>query len=164
MNPTTSTPQTNNTNAGAGGPTGNGLGDKITREIHTNAQMTGSRITAVSNASGTVRLTGRAQNKQQRALAVKTARDEPGVTSVIDKVEIVPTGGIKEAAAPPKVIVKNTTRYFYIHEKPDSTTTSNDDMANPKHPTGSEGGASPDSSLYNDNSSTSTGVNGSSNP
>ena len=115
VNPT-AVPQTNNTNAGPGGPTGTELGDRITREIHTNAQMTGSRITAVSTVDGTVRLTGRAQNQQQRALAAKTAKNEPGTTSVIDKIQIVPTGGIKTAAAPPKVIVKNTTKYFYIHD------------------------------------------------
>jgi len=116
VNPT-ALPQTNNTNAGPGGPTGTELGERITREIHTNAQMTGSRVTAVSTVDGTVRLTGRAQNQQQRALAAKTAKNEPGTTSVIDKIEIVPTGGVKTASAPPKTIVKTVNRYFYIHDR-----------------------------------------------
>ena len=120
----TAVPQTNNTNAGPGGPTGTDLGDRITREIHTNVQMTGSRITAVSTVDGTVRLTGQAQNQQQRAMAAKTAKNEPGTVSVIDKIEIVPTGGIKTAATPPKVIIKNTNHYFYIHDKAPAGSTS----------------------------------------
>ena len=156
VNPST-VPTTNNTNAGPGGPTGSELGDKITREIHTNAQMTGSRITAVSNSAGTVRLTGRAQHRQQKALAAKTAKDEPGTTSVVNKIEIVPTGGVKEAAAQPKTIVKTVNRYFYIHDnnRPGSTSTStgnvdNDDTAMPgssKHPMNSNGSPGPDSSV-----------------
>jgi hypothetical protein len=156
-------PQTNNTNAGPGGPTGTDLGDQITREIHTNAQMTGSRITAVSTVDGTVRLTGQAQDQQQKALAAKTAKNEPGTTSVIDKIQIVPTGGVKEAAAPPKVIIQNTTKYFYIHDRaPQAGTTSqstgdvdNSDMGTtaggPKHPMSSDGSAGPDSSVDNSN-------------
>jgi len=110
--PVTTVP-TNNTNAGPGGATGSALGDAVTRQIHTNAQMTGSRVTAVSTAEGTVRLTGMAQNRQQKALAERVARDQPGVLHVVDKIEIVPTGGIKAAAAP-KVIEK---KYFYIHDQ-----------------------------------------------
>lgn len=168
VNPAT-TPNTDNTNAGPGGPTGNALGDQITREIHTNVQMTGSRITAVSTADGTVRLTGQAQDRQQQALAAKTARDEPGVNHVVDKIQIVPTGGVKEAAAPQKVIVK---KYFYIRDNsspspsngfsgPSSSgdtggmngSVDNSGASNPKHPTQSTSGPSPDTGVYNDGNS-----------
>ncbi len=99
---TTGMPSTNNTNAGAGGATGSqtAVADAVNKAIHNNAQMTGSRVTAVVSASGAARLTGTAQNPQQKGLAESTARQTAGVSSVINKIEIVPTGGMKSAAKP----------------------------------------------------------------
>lgn len=119
---TTTAMSTNNTNAGAGGATGDnaGVADSINKAIRTNTQMTGSRITAVVNAAGEARLTGTAQNAQQKALAESTARQTTGVNHVVNKVEIVPTGGAKSAAAPAK------TKIIVVHDQapaasPDTT-------------------------------------------
>jgi hypothetical protein len=110
------TAQTNNPNAGPGWATGaaSDIGDAVVKAIHTNVQMTGSRIIATADASGVVRLTGTAQNQQQKALAERQARQTAGVTSVINKIEIVATGGIKSASTP-KVIEK--TKIVVIHDK-----------------------------------------------
>ena len=112
---TTSAMSTNNTNAGMGGATGTnaGVADSINKAIRTNTQMTGSRITAVVNDAGEARLTGTAQNAQQKALAESTARQAAGVTHVVNKVEIVPTGGAKSGAAPVKV----KTKYVVVHDQ-----------------------------------------------
>ena len=97
---------TNNTNAGPGSAVGadQNVGDEVDKAIHTNVQMTGSRITAVVTG-GVARLTGTAQNAQQKALAEKAARDTAGVTSVINKVDILATGGVKSSQ---RTIVKKT--------------------------------------------------------
>lgn len=117
---TTGTPSTNNTNAGAGGATGTqtALADAVNKAIHNNAQMTGSRVTAVVSASGAARLTGTAQNTQQKGLAESTARQTSGVSSVINKIEIVPTGGAKSAASPAG---PSKTKIIVVHDKAPST-------------------------------------------
>lgn len=107
--PMTRTPPTNDTNAGAGGPTGTEteIADAINKKIHTNTQMTGSRVTAVVDASGAATLTGFTQNQQQKALAEKAARNTPGVMEVKNKLEIRPTGGTgKTPKTPPAVTTK----------------------------------------------------------
>lgn len=109
------TPQTNNTNAGVGGATGDDLGTKVTEAIHVNSQMTGSRVTAVADPGGVIRLTGQAQNQQQKALAERTARNVTGVSSVVNKIEIVPTGGAKSASKP--TVIQKTTK-VYVIQKP----------------------------------------------
>jgi hypothetical protein len=111
-------PQTNNTNSGPGGATGDELGSKVTEAIHINAQMTGSRVTAVSDSVGVIRLTGQAQNQQQKALAERTARNVSGVSSVVNKIEIVPTGGAKTASKP--TVIQKTTK-VYVIQKSDPT-------------------------------------------
>ncbi len=110
------TPSTNNTNAGSGGATGSqtGVADAVNKAIHNNAQMTGSRVTAVVNASGEARLTGTAQNPQQKGLAESTARQTPGVSTVINKIEIVPTGGMKSSASP---AAPAKTKIIVVHDK-----------------------------------------------
>lgn len=136
-----STPQTNNTNAGPGGATGNDLGDKVTEAIHINTQMTGSRVTAVADPGGVIRLTGTAQNQQQKALAEREARNTSGVTSVVNKIEIVPTGGSK-VASQPKVIEKTTK--VYIIQKPapagSSKTDTDDTTTSSSSATAGQGG------------------------
>lgn len=99
-------PGTNNVNAGPGGATGanSAVADAVNKAIHTNVQMTGSRITAVVDASGVATLAGTAQNQQQKALAVRAATNTAGVTSVKDKIEIAPTGGAKPKPVATKVI------------------------------------------------------------
>src|SRR5579885_1109156 len=49
----TNTPPTNNVNAGQGGPAGTNaaVADAVNKAIHTNVQLTGSRITAVVDSS-----------------------------------------------------------------------------------------------------------------
>ena len=98
----TTTPATNNTNAGPGGPTGteDAVAQEIMKTITTNTQMTGSRVTAVVDASGVATLTGFTQNQQQKALAERAARETSGVISVKNKLEIRPTGGVKPPKAP----------------------------------------------------------------
>lgn len=110
------TPSTNNTNAGAGGATGSqtGVADAVNKAIHNNAQMTGSRVTAVVNTSGEARLTGTAQNPQQKGLAESTTRQTPGVSTVINKIEIVPTGGMKTSAKP---AAPAKTKIIVVHDK-----------------------------------------------
>jgi len=125
------TPQTNNTNAGSGGATGNDIGQHVTDAIHTNAQMTGSRVTAVADPGGTIRLTGTAQNQQQKALAESTARQTSGVSSVVNKIEIVPTGGVHHVASKPTVIQKTTKVYVIQKPAPDAMPGSADSSANP---------------------------------
>ena len=109
-------PQTNNTNAGPGGATGadSATGDAVLKTIHTNVQLTGSRILATADASGVVRLTGTAQNQQQKALAERLARNTAGVTSVVNKIEIVATGGVK---SPPVTKVVEKTKIVVVHDK-----------------------------------------------
>jgi len=133
-------PQTNNTNAGPGGATGNDLGDKVTEAIHINTQMTGSRVTAVADPGGVIRLTGTAQNQQQKALAEREARNTPGVTSVVNKIEIVPTGGSK-VASKPKVIEKTTKVYVIQKAAPASSPPSDaDDTSSSSSATAGQGG------------------------
>lgn len=82
--------------------------EAVNKAIHTNTQMTGSRITAVVSNGGTARLTGTAQNRQQKALAETAAHKVDGVSSVVNKIEINATGGIKApkpTPPPTKVIV-----------------------------------------------------------
>lgn len=107
---------TNNTNAGAGGATGTDTttADAVNKAIHNNAQMTGSRVTAVVQ-SGVARLTGTAQNQQQKGLAETTARQTSGVSSVVNKIEIVPTGGVKSAS--PKPVVQTKIKTVVVHDK-----------------------------------------------
>lgn len=139
---------TNNTNAGIGGATGTdtSTADAVNKAIHNNAQMTGSRVTAVVHA-GVARLTGTSQNQQQKGLAETTARQTAGVSSVINKIEIVPTGGIKSPT--PKPMVKTVTKTVVVHDKvlvptrpkmdstsstdttTDTTSTTNGDAATP---------------------------------
>ncbi len=92
-----------NTNAGPGGATGTetALADAINKKIIRNPQMTGSRVTAVVDASGVAVLNGFTQNQQQKALAEKSARDTAGVSSVKNKLEIRPTGGTGKTAKTP---------------------------------------------------------------
>ncbi len=121
--PTATVPPTNNTNAGAGGATGlnASLADAVNKKIRTNTQMTGSRITAVAESDGTIRLTGTAQNAQQKALAESAAHDTTGVNHVINKVEIVATGGAKTTAAPAtKTITK--TKVIVVKGPPSGST------------------------------------------
>jgi hypothetical protein len=106
--------QTSNTNAGAGGATGTQtvLADQVNTAIVRNTQMTGSRVTAVVDASGVATLNGFVQNAQQKALAEKAARDTVGVVAVKNKLEIRPTGGIGKADSPkpapsPKTVIIN---------------------------------------------------------
>lgn len=128
---TNATPSTNNTNAGAGGATGTetATADAVNKAIHNNAQMTGSRVTAVVNASGAARLTGTAQNQQQKALAESTARQAAGVSSVINKIEIVPTGGMKAAAAKP---APAKTKIIVVHDKAPMSAAPATDQSMPK--------------------------------
>jgi len=123
---TSVTPSTNNTNAGSGGATGSqtAVADAVNKAIHNNAQMTGSRVTAVVNASGEARLTGTAQNAQQKGLAESTTRQTSGVSSVINKIEIVPTGGAKSAAT-------TKTKIVVVHDK---SSTGTDASANQPAP------------------------------
>lgn len=103
-------PGTNNVNAGPGGATGTNaaVADAVNKAIHTNVQLTGSRITAVVDAAGVATLTGTAQNQQQKALAVRAATNTSGVTSVKDKIEIVPTGGAKAKTASTTKVIHET--------------------------------------------------------
>jgi hypothetical protein len=112
-------PQTNNTNAGPGAATGadSATGDAVLKNIHTNVQLTGSRILATADSAGVVRLTGTAQNQQQKALAERTASNTPGVTSVVNKIEIVATGGVKTPPPAPKVKVVEKTHIVVVHDK-----------------------------------------------
>ncbi len=124
------TPSTNNTNAGTGGATGAqaATAEAINKAIHNNTQMTGARVTAVVNASGAARLTGTAQNKQQKGLAESAARQTAGVSSVINKIEIVPTGGVKSSASPapaPK------TKIIVVHDKAATPPASSSDQPAP---------------------------------
>ena len=101
-----------NTNAGPGGATGTetALADAINKKIIRNPQMTGSRVTAVVDASGVAVLNGFTQNQQQKALAEKAARDTEGIASVKNKLEIRPTGGTgKTAKTPPPPPAPKTT-------------------------------------------------------
>jgi len=108
--PTANAPGTNNVNAGPGGATGVGAAtaDAVNKAIHSNVQLTGSRITAVVDAAGVATLTGTAQNQQQKALAVRAATNTSGVTSVKDKIEIVPTGGAKSKTASTTKVIHQT--------------------------------------------------------
>lgn len=103
---TANAPGTNNVNAGPGGAVGtnSAVADAVNKAIHTNVQLTGSRITAVVDSSGVATLTGTAQDQQQKALAVRAATNTAGVTSVKDKIEIAPTGGAKAHQVATKVI------------------------------------------------------------
>ncbi|BDI32667.1 hypothetical protein CCAX7_47180 [Capsulimonas corticalis] len=123
-------PQTNNTNAGPGGATGedSAAGDAVLKSIHTNVQMTGSRVLATVDSAGTARLTGTAQNQQQKALAERLATNTSGVTSVVNKIEIVATGGVKSPPPPTKVVEK--TKIVVVHDKAPAADTS----ANPPAP------------------------------
>ncbi len=127
---TSSTPATNNTNAGAGGATGadSPIADAVNKAIHSNTQMTGSRVTAVVDASGTARLTGTAQNQQQKALAETTARQTSGVTSVANKIEIVPTGGTKSASSKPAAV---KTKIIVVHDQAPAPSPSGADTGTP---------------------------------
>ena len=103
-------PRNENTNAGPGGATGTetALADEINKKIIRNPQMTGSRVTAVVDASGVAVLTGFTQNRQQKALAEKSARDTVGVSSVNNKIEIRPTGGARRTVRTPPPAPKTT--------------------------------------------------------
>ncbi len=139
---TTGDASTNNTNAGAGGATGTqtAVADAVNKAIHNNAQMTGSRITAVVSASGAARLTGTAQNRQQKGLAESTARQTPGVSSVINKIEIVPTGGAKSAASPAG---PSKTKIIVVHDKaPGTDTTGQSSPSDTSTASGTDTGAS----------------------
>jgi len=137
-----SNPQTNNTNAGVGGATGDDLGTKVTEAIHVNAQMTGSRVTAVADPGGVIRLTGRAQNQQQKALAERTARNVTGVSSVVNKIEIVPTGGAKTASKP--TVIQKTTKVYVIQKSAPTKTATEPGAHRPVPGVDSGSMASPD--------------------
>ncbi|MBV9852457.1 MAG: BON domain-containing protein [Armatimonadetes bacterium] len=104
-----------NTNAGPG--TSNGTdaatADAVNAAIVHNKQMTGSRVEAVVT-NGVARLNGTVQNQQQKALAATTASKTPGVSSVINKLTIIATGG---AHAKPKTIVKVFNHTTVVHDK-----------------------------------------------
>ena len=134
-------PPTNNTNAGAGGATGAqaDTADAVNKAIHANAQLTGSRITAVVDSAGVATLTGSAQNQQQKALAEKAARDAAGVTAVKNKIEINPTGGVK-SPAPPKTVTKTITKIIVVPDKSKSDAASSDSTGTTATPTDSSAG------------------------
>jgi hypothetical protein len=94
---------TNDTNAGAGGASGTqtALADEISKAITRNTQMTGSRVNVVVDDAGVATLTGFTQNQQQKALAEKAARNQPGISQVTNKLEIRPTGGTGKARPTP---------------------------------------------------------------
>lgn len=100
-----------NVNAGPGSSQGTdqAAGEAVNKAIVTNKQMTGARVEAVVTA-GVATLTGSVQDRQQKALAEKAARDTPGVTSVKNKLQVNPTGGAKSAAKPP------TTKVIVVHK------------------------------------------------
>ncbi len=107
-----------NTNAGPG--TSNGTdtttATAVNAAIVRNKQMTGSRVEAVVTA-GVARLNGTVQNQQQKALAATTASNTPGVSSVINKLQITPTGGAHGTPAKPKTIVKVFNHTTVVHDK-----------------------------------------------
>jgi hypothetical protein len=94
---------TNDTNAGAGGATGTqtALADEISKTITRNTQMTGSRVNVVVDDAGVATLTGFTQNQQQKALAEKAAKNTAGVSLVVNKLDIRPTGGTGKAKPTP---------------------------------------------------------------
>ncbi|MDQ2800244.1 MAG: BON domain-containing protein [Armatimonadota bacterium] len=107
-----------NTNAGPGTSTGTdqATADAANAAIVRNKQMTGSRVEAVVTG-GVCRLTGFVQNQQQKGLAETTARRVPGVSSVVNKLTIIATGGAKP---PTKTIVvtRTKTKIIHVHDKP----------------------------------------------
>lgn len=142
-----------NTNAGAGGATGTQpiLADQINTQIVRNTQMTGSRVTAVVDTSGIATLNGFVQNQQQKALAEKAAHDTAGVSSVKNKIEIRPTGGVGQTApqpgggAAPKVTVINN--YIVGSPHPSAPASAAADGASPTDPNADGGAAAtPDAS------------------
>jgi hypothetical protein len=95
-------PITESVNAGPGGATGTQaeLADEVNKRIIRNPQMTGSRVNVVVDDAGVATLTGFTQNQQQKALAAKAAENTTGVVSVVNKLEIRPTGGTGKAPKP----------------------------------------------------------------
>lgn len=91
-----------NTNAGPGGATGTEveIADEINKKIIRNPQMTGSRVNVVVDTGGMATLSGFTQNQQQKALALKAAKETAGVLDVKDKLEIRPTGGTGKTPKP----------------------------------------------------------------
>lgn len=142
-----------NVNAGPGGSMGtnSGVADAVNKAIVTNKEMTGSRVEVVVDASGVATLTGTVQDQQQKALAARTATNTPGVSSVKNKIEIVPTGGAKSASKPP------VTKVIVVHEQASAPKSSS---AAPPSPQSSPAPpASPDSS-DNSNGASGNGSNG----
>lgn len=139
-----------NTNAGPG--TSNGTdtatADAVNAAIVHNKQMTGSRVEAVVTG-GVARLNGTVQNQQQKALAGTTASKTPGVTSVINKLTIISTGGAQPVAAKPKTIVKvfNHTTVVHVPTPAGSAGGSSDTSGNG---TGSNGANTPPAAGTND--------------
>lgn len=94
---------TESVNAGPGDANGTQaeVADAVNTRIIRNPQMTGSRINVVVDSVGVATLTGFTQNQQQKALATRAAENTPGVVSVLNKLEIRPTGGTGKAAPKP---------------------------------------------------------------
>ena len=107
-----------NTNAGPGTSNGTDVdtAEAIKKAIVDNNQMTGSRVEPVVTG-GVARLNGTVQNQQQKALAATTAAKVPGVSQVMNKLQIVATGGIHGAPAQPKTIVKVYNHTTVVHDK-----------------------------------------------
>ncbi len=107
-----------NTNAGPGASTGTdtATADAVNTAIVHNKQMTGSRVEAVVTG-GVARLNGTVQNQQQKALAGTSASKTQGVSSVINKLTIISTGGAQGASAKPKTVVKVFNHTTVIHDK-----------------------------------------------
>ena len=107
-----------NTNAGPGTSNGTDVdtAEAIKKAIVDNNQMTGSRVEPVVTG-GVARLNGTVQNQQQKALAATTASKTPGVSSVINKLQIVATGGAHATPAKPKTIVKVFNHTTVVHDK-----------------------------------------------
>ncbi len=141
--PTANAPSTNNVNAGPGGATGSNaaVADAVNKAIHANTQMTGSRVTAVVDAQGAATLTGTAQNAQQKALAASAATNTTGVTHVVNKVEISPTGGAGQT--------KTITKTVVVHDPAVSPAASNSDS-----PSTSQSTAGTDSGQTNSSAQT----------
>ena len=107
-----------NTNAGPGTSNGTDVdtAEAIKKAIVDNNQMTGSRVEPVVSG-GVARLNGTVQNQQQKALAATTAGKTPGVSRVINKLQIIATGGVHGTPATPKTIVKVFNHTTVVHDK-----------------------------------------------
>jgi hypothetical protein len=120
-----------NTNAGPGGATGTEteIADEINKKIIRNPQMTGSRVNVVVDAAGMATISGFTQNQQQKALALKAAKETAGVLDVKDKLEIRPTGGTGKT---PKPAPQQPQTTIVVVPQAGSSTGQNQQPAQPK--------------------------------